>query len=312
MLYIDFNYTKSCFKFQLSNLDSFHAMAKTIPHFSNNSHIQQCVFYHILLLFQNTDNDLVYLDKIIREHLKCDKCSLPLKSPFIECAGGHIVCSKCLDPTKCPVCLGKFTMSCKLAEKLLTLLPKPCQYSNLGCSNVSVSGRHEPVCQFRAINCMMRTNGPCSWGGTLKEWKEHVAAIHKDHIAEYSPYLDKAIWFKECAFDENWNELCIYLEARKKVFLFIMKKCGDKIHFAVRYIPLKNYNSEFYILLCGTQNSNDHFHHSTTVFKFAVKAKALVEGETLEYVICKFYGAFVSEVSKRPVNIRFDLVKDAK
>lgn len=270
-------------------------------------------------LFQDIDNDLIYLDKIIKEQLKCYKCHLALEPPFKECAAGHIVCSPCQrGGSKCPLCLGELRASCKLVEQLLKLQPKPCKYSDRGCSNVSVNGRHEPVCEFRTINCMMGIGFSCPWSGTVKDWKDHVPSMHKSRTAVYHPtYYPKEKWSTSYTFVKSWNSVCIYIyhEVRNQVFLFIMKESGDQIHFAVRYIPVQKDNYEFYLKLTGT-TYNSHLRSRTTSrttsFLCAVKGRILEESETIENIVCEFNGVLMSDVSKGEVQISFETIKVEK
>lgn len=250
-------------------------------------------------MLQDTDSDLLQLTKSITQIIKCYKCKRQLDPANSRYISGNIACSQ-RPGSKCI-----FTVSSKFIEQLVEILPKPCKFSDRGCSNVSLSGRHEMVCELRTIKCVYVQEQSCPWSGTVKDWKSHVKSTHDGKNVVHIPTYARKDWYLNYKFDPSWNGDCIYCEVGSKVFLFVMKRSGDKILFAARYIPQEKFNNEIYLKLYGSQGN---YRNRNIIFKSAVQAKVLEDDETLENIICEFHGVTMSDVTDGEVYMSFEPV----
>lgn len=191
-------------------------------------------------------------------------------------------------------------MSSRLMEQVFELLPKPCKLSDRGCTYVSVSGRHEPLCEFRTITCRVGVNNKCTWSGTVRDWMKHVDSEHQDEIfhVKDSEVKQPVNFFN----DQNLNNYCLYLPLKGKIFLFFMVKIGGEVLYAVRYVPIEPIKYGYYLTVacrgCGI-----------LVHMCAVGVKVLEECELAEDM-CKSFGVFIEELESYGYNkleMRFSL-----
>lgn len=255
--------------------------------------------YH-LILFQDDDSDLVHLTNSIKQLIKCFKCKRQL-----DLVSGPILCSQ-RPGTKC-----SFLASSKIIAQMMRILPKPCSYSDQGCPNVSLAGSHESICEFRTIKCLVTRETSCSWSGTVKEWKEHVQSIHKVN-SQYArqPQCAHSFnqeWNMDYEISQAWDGDCIYHNFQNKVFLFVMKKRGNKVLFAARYVPEEKVNHDVYLMVHGS--TGDSYRNAITLFKTAVKAIVLGENESLESIECEFYGLNITDIKEKKLYVKFEIAK---
>lgn len=239
-------------------------------------------FYHKSYFFQDGDGQLLHLAKELKVLFNCAKCQKELEPPISHCISGHEICSQCKG-TSCPFCSAGYAVSSKLMEQVFKLLPKPCIYLDRGCSYVSVSGRHEPFCEFRTIKCRVGVDNKCTWSGTVKDWKEHMKSEHSCYHTVFCDRINSKIregkmnvrFFKII----NWNNYCFYLNCDNKTFLFYMVvDCGE-VHYTVRYVPVKSVKDNYLLKLTFSSNQS-----SKVLYKSAVKIDVLEESELLEDV----------------------------
>merc|ERR1712156_372470 len=100
--------------------------------------------------------------KDVTRLIECTIClSLPESGPIYRCSESHIICPKChlrLNDQKCPTCgASQINLRCRVSERLLELLPKPCTNSKNGCEEEFKPAEllgHERGCRFREISCI--------------------------------------------------------------------------------------------------------------------------------------------------------------
>lgn len=260
-------------------------------------------------MFQEGDGQLLQLAKELKVLFNCAKCQKELEPPISHCISGHEICSQCKG-SSCPFCSAGYAVSSKLMEQVFKVLPKPCKYLDRGCSHVSVSGRHEPFCEFRTIKCRVGKDNECTWSGTVKDWKEHVQSEHKYDHRVFCDRIDSEIregkinvnFFKVL----NWNNNCIYLKCDNKTFLFyLVVNCGE-VHYAVRYVPVKSVKDKYILKVTFL------YGRSTVLYKNAVEINVLKESELLEDISNYCGKILVDELQIKnttPISIEFTLIR---
>lgn len=132
-----------------------------------------------------------------------------------------------------------------------------------------------------------------------------MTSTHNGKNVLHIPVYAKKDWYLNYKFEPSWNGDCIYCEVNNTVFLFVMKRSGDKVLFAARYVPQVKVINEIYLKLYG---SRGNYRSRDVLFKSAVQAKVLEENEALENIACEFHGVVMSDVTDGEVSISFEPV----
>lgn len=128
---------------------------------------------HFLILFTYKcfNHFLTFQDKLsfpemqsilkqMEEVTKCSNCLRVLTPPLRCCFNGHCICKKC-NNCECLICEESLvcTDSEIIIKKVLSILPKECDYFTEGCNRMLLPDTlkdHKKVCIFRTVYCHLK------------------------------------------------------------------------------------------------------------------------------------------------------------
>jgi hypothetical protein len=111
--------------------------------------------------------------------LECPVCFNLMDATLTHCVNGHGICKSCSSKIEiCPTCKQELSKVCQntLLGQVLELLPRPCPYTDAGCSLAVFDQVHETYCEFRSTECRVTD---CTWKGCVKDLVDHLRNSHK-------------------------------------------------------------------------------------------------------------------------------------
>ena len=164
----------------------------------------------------------------IQSILECPVCYQTPKNPekIHICSNNHIVCDTCKSRIdKCPTCRSKkFQGKNSLLQKLLSALPKICQFKDEGCEvefepkNGDDLENHLKICQHRQIDCVYND---CDLKVSFLNLKKHMEENHLLNfidnyykiIVKPEDFTDDCSWFPSfMKFDDKIFYVQVFTE----------------------------------------------------------------------------------------------------
>ena len=153
---------------------------------------------------------------------KCTKCKLTSTTTSVFlCPKGHIRCYRCpIRGLFCWECAKLsnyktstelYTIRCLAVEEILSSIPKPCRYTNHGCSAI-IEGftKHETNCEYSENSCIMplcgeRVSLPKLLSHILEDCKFRNIVLDTDDTSKFNDTCYGKVLIPSVSMGESWE-----------------------------------------------------------------------------------------------------------
>lgn len=198
----------------------------------------------------------------LKAEVECPICQrVPRKAPVFQCKLGHLICQECYPKCQaCPICrtpLSSEKIRSILADKILMLVPRPCQFSDDGCQEELLGPQldeHEKACRHRWVCCVDIACGSVVRFHALLDHTQNLELHAQEDFRENQESQFQSFLYVS---GDNFQKECMWVCDR-------LKKCG--YHFYRESYRTENGNWQIWVVMAGTQEEAKKFQATIDVF----------------------------------------------
>ncbi|TRY73173.1 hypothetical protein TCAL_05818 [Tigriopus californicus] len=198
----------------------------------------------------------------LKAEVECPICQrVPRKAPVYQCKLGHLLCQDCYPKCQaCPVCrtpLSKEKIRSILADKILMLVPRPCEFNDDGCQEEFLGPEldaHEAKCRHRWVCCVDIACGSVLRFHALLDHTQNLELHAQEDFRDNQESRFQSFLYVS---EGNFQKECMWVCDR-------LKKCG--FHFYRESYRTDDGCWQIWVVMAGTQEEAKRFQATIEIF----------------------------------------------